>query len=617
MAQAFRAQAFTVRSARSRQARAFATALSAALLSMGIVGSAKAADHILNNVSIDFGMVKIEIPRIEVRGTPLDVAGVTSLFDAKTSESAVTRFSRLNAASIIIPEFHLDVVLPGKKDRTTYSNTTASDIVAGKVGKMTTASTTSTSSDPTIGKIEQKLGQTTIEGMDLTLTAQFLTEAVKPGEKPEFKALYKNYEISDYAMKIGDIGTLKLASIKARDARVRQGETPLMALLPAMMELSKKQAETGGKPKDSKDMSKDEMKAIAGIFGLLENFEYGDMEAVGLTGTFRAPDGPLDLRMARMFFSDKPGQGEFRLEGFDLKGGPVKAALGTFSASGFSFASSLKVLTEAFTSGDLESTLAANPLKLIPKLGSIKMSGVMIEAPDPQTKDAVGKPEINKIGLRASEITVGAQKDGIPTAIKVTFDGLSMPISPREKRDGLKDIAALGYKAIDISMGVEGAWAEAKNQFNISNLSFSGVDMGSIGITGLLGNITKDVFSGDTALAQVALLGASAQKLDIKVLDKGLFAKVLERDAKAKKKTAEDLRKEFGMIAAVGLPAILGPSDGAKAIAAAVARFVAKPGTLTLSAAAKSPSGIGLADVIAISEPQAIFDKLDVKASAE
>jgi hypothetical protein len=214
-------------------------------------------------------------------------------------------------------------------------------------------------------------------------------------------------------------------------------------------------------------------------------------------------------------------------------------------------------------------------------------------------------------------VTVGAQKDGIPTALKLTLDGLSMPISPRETRDGLKDIAALGYKGVDLSAGIEGAWSEARNEFAISNISFAGVDMGTLTLSGLLGNISKDVFSGDTALAQVALLGASAKKLDIKVQDKGLFARVLEREAKAKKKSAEDLRKEFGTIAAVGLPAILGPSDGAKAIAAALARFVAKPGTLTLSAAAKSASGIGLADVIAISDPSAIFEKLDVKASAE
>ena len=64
MAQAIPAQASSAEPTRSRQARAFATALSAALLGMGIAGEARAADHILNNVTIDLGVFKIEISKI-------------------------------------------------------------------------------------------------------------------------------------------------------------------------------------------------------------------------------------------------------------------------------------------------------------------------------------------------------------------------------------------------------------------------------------------------------------------------------------------------------------------------------------------------------------------------
>ena len=69
--------------------------------------------------------------------------------------------------------------------------------------------------------------------------------------------------------------------------------------------------------------------------------------------------------------------------------------------------------------------------------------------------------------------------------------------------------------------------------------------------------------------------------------------------------------------ASLGLAAILGPSDGAKALANAVARFVAKPGTLTVKASAKTPTGLGLADVITLGEPTEIFEKIDLEATAE
>lgn len=591
--------------------------LAVSAVSFGFASVAQAEDHTLTDLKYDLGMFKISIPKLEIRGTTLDRAALDSLMDFKSTETAVQRLSRLNASTILMPELHLDQDIGGQKQRTSYFNTTATDIANGKIVKAITLSTKAVINDATIGVMNQSIGLTTAEGVDLAAGARFLTEAAKPGEPNAFQTLYKSYEIRDYAIEIGKIGTIKLASVKGRDARVRQSLTPVSAIFTDLMEFTKKQTEATAKGEKSKEPTKDELRQIAGVFTLLEDFEYGDMDAVGLTGKFTSPDGPVDLKMDRMFFSDKPGQGDFRLEGLDLKGGPLKATLASFSASGFSFTQSLRVMADAFKSDNFEAAIGKNPLKLIPKLGSIKTSGLFIEAPVDTVKTADGKREIQKLGLKGSEITVNAQRDGIPTAIKLSIDGLSMPLLARDKRDGLKDLLALGYKSVDLSSTLEGAWIEAKNEFTLSSLSLSGVDMGSINISGLLGNISKDVFSGDAALTQVALLGASAKALDIKIQDKSLFGRILERDSKAKKKSVDDLRKEFGMIAAVGLPAILGPSDGAKAISAAVSRFVAKPGTLSVSAMAKTPSGIGLADVIAIGEPQAVFDKLDIKATAE
>ena len=71
------------------------------------------------------------------------------------------------------------------------------------------------------------------------------------------------------------------------------------------------------------------------------------------------------------------------------------------------------------------------------------------------------------------------------------------------------------------------------------------------------------------------------------------------------------------LMASLGLSAILGPSDAAKTLTAAIARFAAQPRALTVQATAKSGSGLGLADVLTITEPTQIFDKIDLKATAE
>jgi hypothetical protein len=68
----------------------------------------------------------------------------------------------------------------------------------------------------------------------------------------------------------------------------------------------------------------------------------------------------------------------------------------------------------------------------------------------------------------------------------------------------------------------------------------------------------------------------------------------------------------------VGLPAILGDSDGAKALTGAIARFVARPGTLSIDLRSRSASGIGVADAVGVmGAPTEIFEKIEVQAKAE
>jgi hypothetical protein len=125
------------------------------------------------------------------------------------------------------------------------------------------------------------------------------------------------------------------------------------------------------------------------------------------------------------------------------------------------------------------------------------------------------------------------------------------------------------------------------------------------------------VFASDLALAQVALLGATAKGVEIRLQNLGLVEKLIENEARKSKRKVEDVRQQFTMVASLGLAAILGPSDGAKSVAAAASRFVAKPGTLTVQASARSATGLGLADVITMTEPTEIFEKIDLKAAAE
>jgi hypothetical protein len=71
------------------------------------------------------------------------------------------------------------------------------------------------------------------------------------------------------------------------------------------------------------------------------------------------------------------------------------------------------------------------------------------------------------------------------------------------------------------------------------------------------------------------------------------------------------------MTAAVGIPVMLGNSAAAKALGQAVARFVAKPGRLSVEARARDAGGLGVADFAGAPDPVALLDKVDLKATAD
>ena len=69
--------------------------------------------------------------------------------------------------------------------------------------------------------------------------------------------------------------------------------------------------------------------------------------------------------------------------------------------------------------------------------------------------------------------------------------------------------------------------------------------------------------------------------------------------------------------AAFVVPAMIGSSEQAQTLSQAIARFIAKPGKLTINATPKDPSGFGIVEAVVLPDPKAILDKLNVSAKAE
>jgi hypothetical protein len=245
----------------------------------------------------------------------------------------------------------------------------------------------------------------------------------------------------------------------------------------------------------------------------------------------------------------------------------------------------------------------------------MRLSGLDFDVPNESARGR--KTENIRFGVKRLEVTADRPVNGIPTNLRLAVDNVTFEVPSNASEEGLKDLAALGYRNVDLSWATAASWNEPGSELVVREVSVRGAEMGAFTLRGVLGNVGRDVFNPDSALALVALVGATAKSVDVTVENRGLFERVIAREARRTKGTADKLRREYGMAAAIGVPTILGNSASAKAIGQAMARFIAKPGRLSLTARTKDGGGLGVADLALLDQPAAILDRLEVTATAE
>ncbi len=584
------------------------------LAAMALAGNTAQAQNVsLTDLRYDLGFMRVAIPRLNVSGTSLSEAELRAVLDANASGDPVQRLMRLQATSASMPEIIVEQTIDGNTQTIIYRDVTMNDIVAGVIGKMRMAGVKGVMTDKTVGKMDFSIGETLAEAMDLPLVARVMTTAVPDPLQVPLSPLYRSISYRDYVVELpGGMGQFRLGRVSMRDSKARPGKEPLISSFRNLMAFTEK-----NKGNSNATPDKAEIAMIARVLSFLENFEYGVMDMEGFSGSFGKGPSEATFSIGKMRFSDQPQQGGFAMGDIKVDAGPTKVGLAEFEMRDFSFRDSIRVLISTLESGNIEA-FATDYMKLIPKLGTVRIAGLNIQTPDTTGPKKAGLPDMFRASLKSMELGVSNQLDGIPTAVRFGAQEFATTLPASSKEQSVRDLIAMGIKDINLSWLADLAWQKDSDQLDIKALNFSGKDLAATSISGQLANVTKDAFSLDTALAQVAWLSASARRLTVNVQNFGGFEKIVANEARKARKTPEALRREWGSMAAIALPAILGDSDGAKALTAAISRFVAKPGVLDIDLRSRSASGIGLADAVAVmAEPQAIFDKIEVQARAQ
>lgn len=609
-----------------RRLTPFRTALMASVFAFA--GPVCAADFQIDGLKLDFGSMAIVVPKIDVKGSSLEREAFVSLFDGKTGESAVSRMGKLNAGEISAPELRFEQTIGPQKQVTTYRDVRFSNVRDGRIERGDAASGAITVTGAPSGAMKGDLKRTSFEGFDIKHVARVLTERAQPGVNETMQPIFGRFEQEGYSLDMGSAGKMSMGRMSGRGFAAKVGDEPLADVIARLVTLSEA-AEKASREPDAKPpglKTEEERRLGISLLSLYDTLSYGSGEARDLAmtitppATYDAKTGPksetVTMKMARIAFGeDTPDKSGFALEGLQFSGGGASGAVDSISHSGFSIGPVISELKALLATPDVDlDTLDFR--KFIPTLGTMRFAGLSVEAPQAAKRGQPALPPV-KVGIGAFEFKAGEPLNGVPTNVSLTLDNLRAPVVEGPNNPAAADLIAMGYKLLDLSARIDLAWEAARSELAIRSISFGGAGMAKLDAKGTLGNVTKDLFSSDLALAQVAALGATARSVEAKLQNLGIFEKLIENEARKAKRKPDEIRQQYAMMASLGLSAILGPSEAAKTLTAAISRFVAKPGTLTVQANAKSSGGLGLADVITLGDPTEIFDKLDIKASAE
>jgi hypothetical protein len=568
------------------------------------VALAQSADSvILENVTLDLGHLSYKAPKIEFSGVSLSRAELAGLFDLSVTEPLAARLARLSAKEIVAPELVTEQKGGANRSVTRYRNVVARDVVQGRMGSLTVDGA-AIDVDVPEGKSTGTLGRITARDLDLAEAARLYSDKAGAAA-PEMKRIYGVFSMENLLIAGPKGAEVRIARIAGKDFMARPTKDSWAETVKAM----------GAMDTSDKASAADKSRAMNVMLDFVGAFQIGSMEATGFD--FRDPNGKekANGRIARMAYTG-PAAGqpaEARMEGMDFEGDDGRVRIANLSFSGFSFASTFEGM-RSMAGKPMEKLDPTEARKLMPTIGTMRFSGLDVDVPDTEAKE---KGQKLRFAVRDIEVTADKPLNGVPTNLRFGVDGVTFTVPPGAKQDGLRELSELGYTKLDVSGIVAASWNEAGNELVVREVSMRGSDMGGVTLRGTLGNITKDVFSPDTTVAMVSLIGATAKTLDVTVENKGLFEKVMAQQAQQQKKSPDDLRREYGMAAAVGIPALLGNTGSAKALGQAVARFITKPGRLAIAAKAKDGGGLGLADFASIGEPATILEKLDITATSE
>jgi len=566
--------------------------------------SATAVGIFAENAVIETDTAVYTIKKIELLGSSLTNADLAALLDPKADMTLPSRFAKLSASAVFIPEFK--VTTKSEPIQTVvYQNIKLTDVKNGKAAEADIETSLFFVAHDGGDRIEGTYGHIHAQGIDLALASRIMSET-RGDEIEPLKPLYQNFLIEGFKLNV--IGrtffSMTIGKLYGRDVMARA-----FAI----------------RPSDYQTATGDQTQLAALMRDYFSSIQMEELVANDIEIVSKSDDKPVRMSLGKMSVSKF---GSAKIEDVDFGSFAMKVEDTSIKVEDIDLKNiDFQKLHEPLTNGTLkggdvhdskdgsaatDDATHPQPAILIPTVAQFIMTKIDVSFRDEERESAIAKPsfaidhfEVDGAGAMPLEST--------PTHMTASLDHFTFnPIFLKDSY--LRPLIDMGYSKLDLSSRIEMAWDMSTQELTVKDISLNGSDMGALKVSGVIDNLSEDFFSGDSAAMQAAAFGASIKKIDIRLDNAGLFERVVALQAKEQHTSVETVKQSYVANAAIGIPAMLNNKPAAKMIGAAVAKFAANPKSLHI--VASSADGLGAADFALMKDVTTLLDSLDIKATA-
>ncbi|MDX1116658.1 hypothetical protein GOL29_01250 [Sinorhizobium medicae] len=560
----------------------------------------------------------VEVPQATVEEANLGYGTMTEIFGGRGDLPLSKRIELFAARRVVAPEILVTQTVGGSEQKLVYRNVVSEGIADGRVSRFSAEGASFEFGVDGNGgeaggkkRLTGSLGPMTVQDMDAAYLARLYTDKAGPQDK-EAKPVYGPSSVKDIVFSDGE-ARFGYAEIRSSGISMAMTDQPLLETLNALSAVSAPD-----------ELPPAERQAyFTRILSIIDMTKKADIEMLGLNMEVPAKDGDKGKKIK--FATDRlaiqlDGQTlDATLNGLSMAEGESHFKISEAALSGFSWSPTFKAL-EQMVALD-EQQLESFPFTtLLPEFGTVRLAGIDADLPgsvengetSPSTAERV------RFSLKEYEAALTKPRNGIPTDIRVSYQDLTVPVPANIEEKTLAELRKLGIDELVLSSSLEAAWDEAQQTLVIKEISTSLKDLAGFSFSGVMGGVSGDFFSGDEAKMRVALFGLTAREAELEIEDKGLAAKGLKAYAEQNGMTEDQARGMLTMTSSVVLQQFADEEPRLQDVVDAVSKFIAKPGTFTLTVKSKSPSGLGALELaVASQNPLLLLDRVDIEAVAE